>query len=111
MQNRFTLFRRGTKFYCEEQTTGQQKSLRTSDEADARKTIQAKNDAVKLPLMNLVMAKTGLAAPDPKLVVRTWADVRERVYNRRNDNTRMRHERVIRTKPLQFLKGKRLVGG
>jgi len=71
MQNRFTMFRRGTTFYCEDRTTGQQKSLQTKNETEARKIIQAKNDAVNQPLMNLVLAKTYLAAKDPKLITRT----------------------------------------
>ncbi len=109
MKNRFTMFRRGTMFYCEDRETGQQKSLRTSDGVEARKIIQAKNEAVAQPLMNLVMAKAYLSAQDPKMITRTWADVMERFCNRSNDNTRMRHERVVRTKPMQFLKCKRLI--
>ena len=66
MQNRFTMFRRGAVFYCEDRTTGQQKSLLTRDEAEARKVIQAKNEAVKLPQMNLVMAKTLLVRARPE---------------------------------------------
>jgi hypothetical protein len=34
--------------------------------------IQARNDAVKLPQMNLVMAKPYLLAQDPKMITRTW---------------------------------------
>jgi len=104
MQNRFTLFRRGNVFYSEDRATGQQKSLQTRHEAEAQRIIQAKNDSVKLPQMNLVMAKTDLSAQDPKMITRTWADVMERFYNRSNDSTRMRHGRVVRTKPMQFLK-------
>lgn len=96
-------------FYCEDRTTGQQKSLLTRNEAEARKLIQAKNDAVAQPLMNLVMAKTFLAAQDPKLIIRTWADVMQRFCDRSKDSTRIRHERVIRTKTMQFLREKRLV--
>ena len=59
------MFRRSEVYYCEDRTTRQQKSLRTRDEAEAERIIQAKNDAVKLPQMNLVMAKTYLAAPRP----------------------------------------------
>ena len=33
-------------FYCEDRTTGQQKSLQTKDETEASKIVQAKNDAV-----------------------------------------------------------------
>ena len=109
MQNRFTVFRRGAVFYCEDRTTGQQKSLRTGDETEARKIVQAKNDAVNQPLMNLVMAKTYLAAQDPKLVTRTWADVMQMFCERGKAPTRMRHERAVRSKPMQFLRNKRLI--
>lgn len=109
MQNRYILFRRGHVFYCEDRATGQQKSLQTRDESEARRILQAKNDAVKLPQMNLVMAKTYLSAQDPKMTTRTWADVMLRFCDRTNPKTRMRHERVVRTEPMQFLKSKPLI--
>jgi len=109
MKDRFKLFRRGEVFYYEDRSTGQQKSLLTRDKAEARRIIQAKNDTIAQPLMNLVMARTYLSAQDPRMITRTWADVLERFCDRSNDNTRMRHERVVRTKPMQFLKGKRLI--
>ncbi len=109
MQNRFTLFRRGAVFYTEDRTTGQQKSLLTRNENEARKIVQAKNDAVNLPLMNLVMAKTYLAAQDPKLITRTWADVMDMFCQRGKPPTQMRHERAIRTRAMKYLRDKRLV--
>jgi len=92
------MFRRGAVFYCEDRTTGQQKSLLTRDEAEAQRIIRAKNDAVQQPLMNMVLAKTYLAAQDPKLITRTWSGVMQ-----------MFCERVVRTRPMQFLRDKRLV--
>ena len=71
-------------FYWEDRTTGLKKRPLTRDEAEARKLIQAKNDAVAQPLMNLAKAKTYLAAQDPKLITRTWADVIVRFCNRRS---------------------------
>src|SRR6267378_1500890 len=109
MKDRFTMFRRGTMFYCEDRTTGQQKSLATRDAAQARKIVQARNESVAQPLMNLAMARTYLSAQDPKLITRTWADVMARFCDRENSSTRMRHERVVRTRPMQFLQTKRLV--
>lgn len=109
MKNRFTLFRRGPVYYCEDQGTGQQKSLRTRNENEASKIVQAKIDASSQPLLNLVLAKTYLAAIDPKLVTRTWADVMARFCSRVNPTTQMRHERVVRTKPMQFLSDKNLI--
>ena len=75
MQARFTLFKRGSVFYSEDRETGQQKSLKTRDATEAQRIIRAKNDAVSLPQMNLIMAKTYLSAQDPKMITRTWADV------------------------------------
>lgn len=109
MQTRFTLFKRGLVFYSEDRETGQQRSLKTRDETDAQRILQAKNDAVKLPQMNLVMAKTYLSAQDPKMITRTWADVFGRFLDRNHPKTRMRHERVVRSQPMQFLKDKRLI--
>src|ERR1051326_8785108 len=109
MQNRFTLFRRGAVYYSQDRNTGEQKSLRTRDEGEARTLIQTKNNAANLPLLNLTMARTYLAAIDPKLVSRTWADVMERFCSCPHTATRMRHQRVVRTKPMQFLKNKRLI--
>jgi hypothetical protein len=73
MKNLFTMFRRGKVFYCEDQTTGHQKSLGTKEEAEAEalRIVQAKNQSVAQPLMNLVMAKAYLTAQDPKMLTRT----------------------------------------
>jgi hypothetical protein len=109
MQDRFKLFRRGAVFYCQDRSTGQQKSLQTRDKAEARRIIQAKNDTITQPLMNLVMARTYLAAQDPKMITRTWADVMEMFCNRGKPATRIRHERVVKTKPMLFLRDKRLI--
>ncbi len=89
MQNQFTIFRRGHVFYCEDRTTRQQRNLQTRDAAEAHRIVQARNDAVKLPQMNLVMARTYLSAQDPKMITRTWADVLVRFCDRSNANTRM----------------------
>jgi integrase len=109
MQNRFGLFQRGRVYYFEDRSTGLQKSLKTKSEDQARKLVQAKNEAATVPQLNLVMAKTYLAAIDPKLVLRRWADVFERFCAKENPATRMRYERVVRTKPMRFLRDKRLV--
>ncbi len=69
MKNRFTLFRRRKVFYFEDREAKVQKSLGTKNLDEARKIVQAKNDAVHQPMMNLVMAKTFLAAQDPKMII------------------------------------------
>ena len=109
MKNRFTLFRRNKVYYFEDREAKVQKSLGTKNLDEARKIVQAKNDAVHQPMMNLVMAKTFLAAQDPKMILRTWTDVFDRFVDRANEVTAIRHERVVRTKAMQFLEPKRLI--
>jgi integrase len=109
MKDRFILFRRGGVFYFQDRTTGQQKSLRTGDKTEARKQIQAKNDTVSQPMMNLIMARTYLAAQDPKLITRTWAEVMDLHSQRGKPPTRDRQARAMRTKPMRYLRPKRLV--
>lgn len=109
MKDRFLLFQRRGVFYYEDRSTGQQKSLQTRDKSEAQRLLQAKNDTVAQPMMNLVMARTYLAAQDPKLISRTWADVMDRFCKRGQPTTQWRHERAVKTKALLYLRNKRLV--
>ena len=109
MKDRYKLFRRGEVYYFEDRNTGRQKSLETRDKTEACRIIQAKNDTLTQPMMNLVMARTYLAAQDPKMIIRTWADVMDMFCQRGKPATQMRHERVVKTKPMKFLRNKRLI--
>jgi hypothetical protein len=109
MQDRFYLFRRQGVFYWQDRTTGQQKSLQTRDKLEARRQLQAKNDSVAQPMMNLILARTYLSAQDPKMTTRTWAEVMTQFCNRGKEATRRRNDRETKTKPMLFLRNKRLI--
>ena len=49
MQDRYTMFRRGPVFYAEDRTTGQQKSLKTRDESEARRMPQLLAQGIPRP--------------------------------------------------------------
>ena len=49
MKTKYTLFRRNGIYYSQDSATGQQKSLRTRDEADALKLLNARNEAHRQP--------------------------------------------------------------
>jgi hypothetical protein len=40
-------------FYCQDTTTGQQQSLRTKDEGEARTLLSSKNEAFRQPILNV----------------------------------------------------------
>lgn len=54
---------RGGRFYCVDTETRARVSLGTSDEDAARQIVQAKNQALRQPALNLQIAKAYLAGP------------------------------------------------
>ena len=76
MKQQFKLYRRSNgRYYAEDTTTGKQSSLGTRDKAEANRLLHARNEAAYQPAFNKQMAKTYLAAGDPRANIRTWQDV------------------------------------
>jgi hypothetical protein len=75
MRTRFRLFRRGCMFWCQDNETGRQESLRTKDRAEARLLLHGRNDAYRAPAMNLQLARVYLRHSDAQMVKRTWQSV------------------------------------
>jgi hypothetical protein len=57
MKTKYTLFRRGPVFYMQDSETGKQTSLRTRDETEARSLLNARNEALRQPVLNLHLAR------------------------------------------------------
>ena len=76
MKRRFTLYRRklGGMFYIQDTETGKQESLGTKDRAEAASILNARNEAVRQPHLNLQIAKAYLAGTDSAISTRTWQE-------------------------------------
>jgi hypothetical protein len=75
MKQRYRLMRRGSRggmFYCVDSTTGERSSLGTIQKADAEQIVNAKNQALRQPALNLQIAKAYLAGTDSGITTRTW---------------------------------------
>jgi len=73
MKSPFRLFRRNSGiWFWENRQTGQQGSFCTRDKAEANRLLNAKNEALEIPALNIEMAKVYLNAADPTLSKRTW---------------------------------------
>lgn len=100
MKQQFKLYRRSNgKFYAENTTTGKQSSLRTSDKVEANRLLHARNEAAYQPAFNKQMAKTYLAAGDPRANTRTWQDVMDYLLQSkegRSKKTRERYESAVK---------------
>ena len=109
MKTKYTLFRRGGIYYSQDSATGQQKSLRTRDEAEALKLIGARNEAHRQPVLNLHLARAYLTASDPAFVERTWQTVMEQLQARGKESSRERYASVFKSPDFDGLRNKRLM--
>ena len=75
-------------YFVENIATKKQSSLRTRDEAEARRLIFAKNEAHREPMVCLQMARAYLTAADPVLKDRTWTTVMDHMGEIEDDSYR-----------------------
>ncbi len=108
MKRRYLLYLRGRTFYCEDTLTRKQASLHTRDREHALRLVQARNEALQQPAVNLQIARAYLAASDPQISRRTWQFVMDEMGRMKSGPTQVRwvvamkdHAfDVIRTLPL-----------
>jgi integrase len=99
MKEAFGLVRRPWGvFYLKNKTTGEQKSLKTSDKFEAQRILQAHNETKVQPYFNLSLARVYLNGADPKLATRTWQEVMENIAAKKTDETRRRWDVAIKDK-------------
>ncbi len=109
MKTKYTLFRRNGIFYSQDSATGQQKSLRTRDEADALQLLNARNEAHRQPVLNLHLARAYLTASDPVFVERNWQTVMAQLQARGKASTRERYVSVFKSTSFDGLRHKKLL--
>jgi hypothetical protein len=59
-------------YYCFDKVTGKRASLNTTNEDAARQIVEAKNQAVRQPAINLQIAQAYLQHGDPVMAKRSW---------------------------------------
>jgi integrase len=64
-------------YYAVDKTTGKPNSLHTTNEDEAQQIIEAKNNSVRQPILNLQIAKAYLAGSDNGMKTRTWQNAIE----------------------------------
>ena len=74
MKQKLRLYRRGAsgRYYAQDNITGQQQSLGTTNRAEALRLLCALNEAEYQPAFNGHLARTCLSAGDPALAKRNW---------------------------------------
>ena len=90
MKSKYRLFRRGQVFWCQDNQTGKQHSLRTKDRTLAERFLHARNEAHEQPLINLQIARAYLLVSDPQIGKRTWQVVMDELVNLKDGVTQVR---------------------
>jgi hypothetical protein len=104
MKQRFTMFRRGRVFYCQDSTNGHQESLRTRDESEARALLHSRNEAFRQPVLNVQMARAYLSANDPQICKRTWQALMTEMDGGKAGPTLIRHRRAMLDKAFDIIR-------
>src|SRR5262245_60350681 len=114
MKQRYRLYRRGTnrRYYVQDNVTGKQESLGTSDRVEALRLCNAKNEAAYQPGINFQMARAYLVASDPAVGKRTWQMVMDAMVKAKAGSTRPtreRYESAVREKAFDKLRNLPLI--
>ncbi len=109
MKTKYTMFRRGEMYYAQDSVTGKQTSLRTKDESEARRLLNARNEAQQQPTLNLHLARAYLTASDPAYVERTWQTVMDQLQSRGKDSSKDRYASVFKSPSYDALRRKKLL--
>ena len=101
MKTRYRLTRRGNRsdtFYCVDARTRKRTSLKTSNLKEARRIVEARNQAEEQPALNLQLAKAYLSGTDGKVNRRTWQDTLETLTNMKQGSNKERWQRAAKDK-------------
>jgi integrase len=98
MRKSYRMFRRGEVFWCQNNTTGKQETLRTKDRVTAERLMHAKNEAHQQPVINLQIARAYLLVGDPQSSTRTWQVVMNEIVKLKREETHRRWLVAIKDK-------------
>ena len=106
MKRRFILYRRklGGTFYVEDTQTRKQESLGTKNRAEATSLLNARNESVRQPQLNLQIAKAYLAGTDSGVSTRTWQQALDAIVETKSGSTQDRWRRAAKEVALDHIR-------
>jgi len=105
MKQRYSVFRRPWGvYYCQDNTTSQQTSLKTRDKDEAFRLVAAKNEHEDAPAFSRHLARVYWKAGDPTGATRTWKAVMDEIPKLKTGDTRHRWLTAIKDKALDSLR-------
>ena len=104
MKQRYHSFRRENGiYYFLDTLTKKRNSLKTADPKEARRLLNALNEACQQPAVNLQIAQVYLQHSDPEFVKRTWQHVMDEMGRTKSGNTKKRWDVAIKDKAFDLI--------
>src|SRR6266566_3068377 len=111
MKRRFILYRRkrGGIFYVEDTVARKQESLGTRERSEALAMVNARNEAIRQPHLNLQIAKAYLAGTDSAVSSRTWQNALDAVIDTKSGSSRDRWRRAAKETALDLIRDRVII--
>jgi integrase len=112
MKARYRLIRRnirGSIFYCVDTLSGKRTSLGTTDEDAAQQVVQAKNEALRQPAINLQIAKAYLAGTDSGITTRKWSHAMAVLIESKEDANAARWQRAVKDSAFDLIRDRVII--
>jgi integrase len=111
MKRRFILYRRKHSgiFYIEDTESRKQESTGTKNRAEATSLLNARNESVRQPQLNLQIAKAYLAGSDSGVSNRTWQNALDAIVDTKTGSTQDRWRRAAKEKALDLIRDRVII--
>jgi integrase len=96
----------GGVFYVHDSETGKQESLGTRDRAEATTLLNARNESVRQPQLNLHIAKAYLSGTDSGVATRTWQNALDAIIETKSGSTQDRWRRAAKETALDTIRNR-----
>jgi hypothetical protein len=106
MKRRYILYRRkrGGMFYIEDTETRKQESTGTRNRAEATSLLNARNESIRQPHLNLQIAKAYLAGTDSGVATRTWQQALDAIIETKSGATQDRWRQAAKQAALDLIR-------
>jgi len=106
MKRRFILYHRklGGTFYVEDTETRKQESLGTKNHAEAMSLLNARNESIRQPQLNLQIAKAYLVGTYSGVSTRTWQNALDAIVETKRGSTQNRWRRAAKERALDSIR-------
>ena len=99
----------GGVFYVHDSETGKQESLGTKNRAEAVVLLNARNESVRQPQLNLQIAKAYLAGTDSGVATRTWQNALDAIVETKSGSTQERWRRAAKETALDLIRNRIII--